>query len=138
MERIELGFPRDPQQFAFEKLEGRWMPLDPQLELEPLVVADLLYALEGLDASGLEPEDADPTALGLEPARVRVTLTGAGRELGRLELGDPQPNAELPARSSESARLWRVPGDLGEEVPLGVEMFWDRFARPVAAEPNAP
>ena len=138
VERIELGFPRDEQQFAFEKLEGRWMPLDPQLELEPLVVADLLYALEGLDASGLEPADADPLALGLEPARVRVTLTGAGRELGWLELGDPRPNAELPARSSESPRLWRVPGDLGEEVPLSVEKFWEGFARELAAEPNAP
>ena len=129
--RLELRFPREDLGYGFERDDSRWSADDEALSVDSLKLADLVYALESLDATAVEPEPHAPGPLGLEPARVRVTAFAAGgEELGWLELGDPDSERGLPARSSLSERVWRVPGELGEDVPLGLDVFRSDFAEP--------
>jgi hypothetical protein len=121
---LELSFPRENARQVLQRDEHTWKSGDPGLEVESLEVADLLFAIESLDATGIEEGPPDVARLGLEPPRVRVTArSAAGKELGWLELGDPDPEKGIAARSSAGPELWRVENKLGEDVPLGLDAF---------------
>jgi hypothetical protein len=142
---LELEFPREKATQRFEREGQTWKAQDPSLDVDTIEVADLVFALESLDAKGLEEGAVDLPRLGLEPPRVRVVARDAsGAELGWLELGDPDPERGLAARSSGGPEVWRVENKLGEDVPLGLEAFRNKFTRkpaepaPPAAESPAP
>lgn len=142
--RIELNFPREARAFAFVRGEEGWSVEGGEVEVDRFRIEDVLYAVRELDASGLEEGEPDEADLGLEPPRVHVLLRDeAGAELGWLELGDPDPERGLAARSSRSERIWRVRNDLGEDLPLGLEAFETHWVEPPeagapAAQPPAP
>jgi hypothetical protein len=133
---LELAFPRDQISYRFEREESTWKPEDPQLGVDSFKLSDLVFAIESLDARGLEEGETDLAKLGLAPPRVRVSARDAsGVELGWLELGDPDPQRGIAARSSAGSELWRVENDLGEEVPLGIDAFRNNFAEKPEPEP---
>jgi hypothetical protein len=69
---------------------------------------------------------------------VRVAARSkTGEELAWLELGDPDPERGLAARSSAGPEIWRVDNKLGEDVPLGLDAFRNRFGEKLA-DPPAP
>lgn len=140
--RIELEFPRDARRYRFVRDENRWTPEQALARsVESLRVDDVVYALRDLEATSLEPPSASGRLpeLGLDPPLVRVRLEAAdGQELGWLELAGPEPSAGIAARSSQSERIWRVRNDLGEDVPMGLAAFEDRFLRESAASPVSP
>ncbi len=132
---LELAFPRSGQSHRFERSGDDWKPVEPGLELRPLKLEDLVYAISSLEATGLEPASADKKALGLEPAAVTVrALDAKGAELGALSLGDPAAPAGVPALSSQHPEVWRVSNELGREVPLSAEAFQNAFVK--APEPT--
>ena len=131
---LELAFPRSGQSHRFERSGDDWKPVEPGLALRPLKLEDLVFAIASLEASGLEPASADKKALGLEPPAVTVrALDAKGAELGALSLGDPAAPAGVPALSSQHPEVWRVPNELGREVPLSAEAFQNAFVK--APEP---
>ena len=139
---LELAFPRSGQSHRFERSGDDWKPVEPGLELRPLKIEDLVFAISSLEASGLEPASADRKALGLEPPAVTVrALDAKGAELGLLSLGDPSAPAGVAALSSQHPEVWRVPNELGREVPLSAEAFQNAFVKapePAPAAPSAP
>jgi hypothetical protein len=136
VDRIVLSFPREGTRYAFRKREGRFQPEDPAIEVGSEKLDDVLFTVSDLDASAIVDQSPDLAALGLAPPRVRVGLEGANsEELGWIELGEPTADEGLPARSSRGERVWRVSNELGRELPLGEEAFWNSFAKRKAAEP---
>lgn len=125
--RVELSFPRTGVAYRFERRDNEWVPEDESMELKSFAIEDLLFAIRALDATALEPPGAVAEPLGLDPASVRVSCFDEGGGLrGWLELGDVSRRG-LPARSSQSDRIWRVAESVGEDVPLGAEAFENRF-----------
>lgn len=125
--RVELSFPRTGVAHRFERRDNEWVPEDGSMELKSFAIEDLLFAIRALDATALEPPSAVAEPLGLDPASVRVSCFDEGGGLrGWLELGDVSRRG-LPARSSQSDRIWRVAESVGEDVPLGAEAFENRF-----------
>jgi hypothetical protein len=136
---LELAFPRSGQSHRFERTGDDWKPVEPGLALRPLKLEDLVFALSSLEASGLEPAGADRKALGLEPPAVTIrALDAKGGELGALSLGDPAAPAGVPALSSQHPEVWRVPNELGREVPLTAEAFQNAFVKAPEPKPAAP
>jgi hypothetical protein len=126
--QLEFHFPRDDVSHSFVRDDDGWRPADEALTVDVAKLDDLMFALEELEASGLEGGDADRAALGLDPPVARVVaLDAAGTELGWLELGDPQAGVGTPALSSASDQLWFVVNDIAESVPLGREAFENRW-----------
>jgi len=123
--RLQLVFPRDDSELGFVKKDGKWNAEGSAFELRPFKLEDLSLALENVEAVALEAKDVDPKALGLDPARVRVTAFDSdGNELGWLELGDPGSDAQgLSARASTGPTIWRVDVQIGDDIPLGAEAF---------------
>ncbi len=125
--RIELHFPRADVLQSYGRSDAEWSPEGEAPELEPFRVEDLLLAVRSLDATGIERPDASPADFGLDPPSVRVSAFDAdGEVLGWLELGDILGES-LSARSSQSERIWQVASQLGEDLPLGLEAFQNRF-----------
>ncbi len=126
--RIELDFPRDSAAHSFVREDSKWVFEDAEAQVKSLSVEDVLYALEDLQATGVVEGSPDRAALGLDPPRVRVSVFDAsGAELGWLELGDPELNAGMGARSSANDRIWRVDNDVGVDIPLSLEAFRTNF-----------
>jgi hypothetical protein len=122
--RLELSFPRDDVTYAFVREDERWEPEDETVRVDSLQIEDLLFAIRGLTAEGLEERSLDVGEIGLDPPGVRVTVKDSdGNELAWVELGNPDVEQGMPARSSQTDRLWRVSNDLGEDVPLTLEAF---------------
>jgi hypothetical protein len=135
VERMELQFPRDDAAFGFIREEGRWTPEDPETRVDSLKLSDLVWAIRDLEAIGVVEASFDPARLGLDPPRVRVLLRdGEGGEIATLELGSPQFPDGLAARSTQGESIWRVDNDLGTDVPLGLEVFRNRWLEPEAEE----
>ena len=128
VQRIELSFPRHDAGYAFAREDGGWASEDPETRVESQKLDDLLWAIRDLEAIGLVEASVDPTDLGLDPPRVRVTLEGAdGEVFGELSLGNPQFPDGLAARSLQGESIWRVDNDLGRDVPIGLEAFRNRW-----------
>jgi len=135
--RIELDFPRDSAAHSFVREDSKWVPEDAEAQVKSLSVEDVLYALEDLQATSVVEGSSDRAALGLDPPRVRVSVFDASRaELGWLELGDPELNAGMGARSSANDRLWRVDNDVGVDIPLSLEAFRTNFLEEAEEEPE--
>jgi hypothetical protein len=127
VKRIELSFPTAGVAHRFERRDNEWVPEDESMELKSFAIEDLLFAIHAIDAIALEPPSAVADALGLDPASVRVTcFDESGGLVGWLELGGVSRGG-LAARSSQSDRIWRVAESVGEDVPLGLEAFENRF-----------
>ena len=125
--RIELRFPRADVLQSYGRSDGEWGPVGEAPELEPFTVEDLLFSVRSLDATAIERPDASPLDFGLDPPSVRVSAFAAdGELLGWLELGDILGES-LSARSSRSERIWQVASQLGEDLPLGLQAFQNRF-----------
>jgi hypothetical protein len=141
---LELAFPRTGQSHRFELSGNDWKPVEAGLELRPLKIEDLVFAIASLEATSLEPASADKKALGLDPPAVSLrALDDKGAELGALSLGDLSAPAGVPALSSQHPEVWRVPGELGRQIPLSAEAFQNAFVKPpepapAAAAPPAP
>lgn len=130
IDRVVLAFPRDDLRLAFVRGEQGWEPDGHEQQIDETRLEELVYALSDLDAVEIPAPDTQASALGLEPALLRVELADEdGAELGWLELGDPQPGTGIGARASQKQRLWFVDEALGEELPLGAESFRDRWLR---------
>jgi hypothetical protein len=130
VQQIVLAFPRESTTQQLRREQNKWVSQDAGFKLDSLKVSDLLYALEALDATGAEDGQLDKARLGFEPPSVRVSaLDESGKELGWLELGNPDPERGLAARASEAPeRIWRVDSTLGEDVPLSAEAYRSAFA----------
>ena len=141
---LELGFPRAGKSHRFERSGDEWKPVEAGLEVRPLKIEDLVFAIASLEASGLEPATADKKALGLDPPAVTLrALDDKGAELGALSLGDPAVPAGVPALSSQHPEVWRISSELGREIPFSAEAFQNAFVKPpepapAAAAPPAP
>jgi hypothetical protein len=119
-DRVELLFPRDGEQYVFVRdgTDAAWrLDRKDQKLMDPGKVEDLLFELYTLNATALV-EKPDRAALGLEPPAVRVSVSGAGKALGWLEIGDGTEEIGLAAASSQSDRTWRVRSDLKLSLPL--------------------
>jgi hypothetical protein len=129
--RIQIEFPREDASYGFVREEHEWKSEAAELEITSLSVADVLWAIEDLEATGIEEQSVIAAKIGLEPARVRVrAFDKNGEALGWLELGDPLKTGEaIAARSSQSDRIWRVQKEIGEDVPLGLEAFERNFLK---------
>lgn len=144
---IELAYPRSGATQRLKREGEVWKAEGAGVELLTDKVEELAYALEAVDATGLEEASLDRAQIGLEPALATVRAYDAkGALLGELELGDPDPDKGLPALSSQSPLVWRVTNDLGRELPLSPEAFQNLLVKspptpaPVpepAAEPAA-
>ena len=136
---LELAYPRTGESHRFALQASDWKPVEPGLEVRPLKIEDLFFAIASLDATGIEVPSADRKALGLEPPLVKlVAFDEKGAELGALSLGDASVDKGIPAVSSQNGDLWRVSNDLGQEVPLTPEAFKNQFQKPVAAAAQPP
>ncbi len=144
VERIVLGFPRDGSSYAFRRRDGRFEAEDGALEASSEKLDDLLFTLSDLEAASIVDRSPDLGALGLQPARVRVSFEGEGSAaLGWVELGEPSADEGLPARSSRGEGVWHISNELGREVPLGEEALFNagiaKRKQPAAArDPDAP
>lgn len=135
---LELAYPRTGQTHRFELSGSDWKATEKGVELRPLKVEDLLYAVASLDATGIESHGTDRKSLGLDPAVVTVrAFDDKGAEIGELSLGDASVDKGIPAASSQSGELWRVSNDLGKEVPLSPEAFTNQIVKK-PGEPAAP
>lgn len=145
---LEVSFPRDDRTYTFTRDDTTWSPRDESLEVASLKIDDIVFGLRDLQATGVEERSIPLDELGLEPALVRVSARDAqGSEFAWLELGDPDGDRGLAARSSQGETLWRVSNDLGRDVPLGLEAFENTWLEkepaaeapaPPAPDPNAP
>ena len=143
---LELAFPRGGQSHRLKREGEAWKSEEAGVELQPQKVEELVYALEAVDATGLEEASLDRNTIGLEPALAVVRAFDAkGTLLGELSFGDPHPDKGLPALSSQSPLVWRVANDIGREVPLSPEAFTNLLVKSapkpapaMPAEPNAP
>ncbi len=132
--RIELRFPRADAGSSYARSESEWVPEGGAPELAPFTLEDLLYAIRLLDATGIERPDALTADFGLDPPSLRVSAFAEEAELlGWLELGDILGES-LSARSSQSEQIWQVASSLGEDFPLGLEAFQNRFVAPAEEE----
>ena len=121
---LEIAFPRAGLTRRLKREGEAWKSDEATLELQPLKVEDLLYALAAVDATGLEEASSDRAKLGLEPALAVIrAYDEKGTLIGELAFGDPHPDRGLPALSSQSPIVWRVANDIGREVPLSPEAF---------------
>ena len=126
----ELSYPRTGATHRFELTDKEWKSTEPGVELQPLKVEDMLFAVASLDATGLEPADADRSALGLLPPVVTIrALDDKGQELGVLSLGNASPDKGIPAVSSQNVETWRISNDVGSQVPLSPEAFTNLFVK---------
>jgi hypothetical protein len=136
VKRVELDFPREGTKVALRAEGGRWRAEDPSLEVESLRIDDLLWALQDLDAMGIEETSFEPARLGFEPPTVRVVLRGeGGAELAWLELGQADGSGGIPARSSQGDAVWRLDPEIGRSVPLGLAAFRERWLAREEPEP---
>jgi hypothetical protein len=127
---LELVFPRTNVTHRFELENDDWKPVEANLELRPLKLEDLLYAISALDASALEPANADRKALGLDTPVVTLrALDEKNAVVGELSLGDASPDRGIPAISSQTSEVWRLSNNLGREVPLSPEAFANTFVK---------
>ncbi|MFI5314689.1 MAG: DUF4340 domain-containing protein [Myxococcota bacterium] len=132
---LELAYPRTGETHHFELVGSEWRAAETGIELQPLKVEDMLFAVASLDATGIEAAGADRKALGLDPPVVTLrALDDKGAELGVLSLGDASADKGIPATSSQSGELWRISNDVGKEVPLSPEAF----ANAIVKKPGAP
>jgi hypothetical protein len=126
--KADLRF-RDGTTYTYVREEDTWQPESEQTpEVDSLRVGDLIHAARRVEATGLEESSVVLSEVGLEPAGLRVTLRGEdGTELGWLELGDLSPDRGIVARSSQNERIWWLNEELGEDVPLSLDAFRNRF-----------
>jgi hypothetical protein len=121
---LELAFPRSGAAHRLKREGETWKAEEPGVELQPQKVEDLVFALEAVDATGLEEASLDRAQIGLEPALAVVrAFDENGELLASLSFGDPHPDRGLPALSSQSPLVWRVKNDIGRELPLSPEAF---------------
>lgn len=121
---FEVTYPRTGESHRFDLKGSDWKPAEAGLEVRPLKVEDALFAIASLDATGIEPPGADRKALGLDAAAVTLrAFDEKGAELGALSLGNASADKGLPAASSQNGEVWRVPNELGKEIPLTPEAF---------------
>jgi hypothetical protein len=138
---IELSYPRGGPTRRLKREGETWISEEPGVELQPGKAEDLAFALEAVDATGLEEASLDRAQVGLEPALAVVrALDDKGALLGEIRFGDPHPDRGLPALSSQSPLVWRVSNDIGRELPLSPEAFTNMLvkAAPTAAAPAEP
>jgi Domain of unknown function (DUF4340) len=136
---LELAYPRSGETHRFELSGSDWKAAEKGVELKPLKVEDLVFAVASLDATGIEAAGADRRSLGLDPPVVTVrALDDKGAELGVLSLGDASVEKGIPAASSQNGDVWRVSNDLGKQVPLSPEAFANQFVKKSAAPAAAP
>ncbi len=134
---LELGYPRTGETYRFELKGSDWKPVESGLEVRPLKIEDLFFAIASLDATGVEAPSADRKALGLDPPLVKLAaFDEKGTELGVLSLGDASVDKGIPAASSQHTELWRVSNDLGGQVPLTPEAFKNQFQKAAGAPPT--
>lgn len=125
--RIELRFPRANVVRSYGRSDSEWAPEGDAPALQPFRLEDLLFAIRSLDATGIEAADATPLDFGLDPPSLRASAFDTdGELLGWIELGDILGES-LSARSSQSERIWQVASQLGENLPLGLAAFQNRF-----------
>jgi hypothetical protein len=138
--KVELRFPRSEAAYSFSREKNEWKPDQEGVLVGSLRIEDILYAIRDLEAKGLEERSVALDGLGLDPPGVRVTVKDdEGKELGWLELGDPEAHAGIAARSSQSDRLWRIENEIGKDVPLTLEAFRNSFLeKPPAEEATEP
>lgn len=121
---IELAYPRSNETQRLKRDGEVWKAEEAGVELQADKVDELAYALEAVDATGLEEASLDRAQIGLEPAlAIARFFDEKGALLGELSFGDPHPDKGLPALSSQSPLVWRVTNDIGREVPLSPEAF---------------
>ncbi len=121
---LEFAFPRGGASHRLKRDGDVWKSEDAGVELQAQKVEELVYALEAVDATGLEEASLDRAQIGLEPALAIVrAFDDKGALLGELRFGDPHPEKGLPALSSQSPGVWRVTNDIGREMPLSPEAF---------------
>jgi len=141
---LELSFPRGGGSHRLKREGEAWISEEAGLELQAQKVEELVYALEAVDATGLEEASLDRAQIGLEPALAIVrAFDEKGALLGEIRFGDPHPDRGLPALSSQSPLVWRVANDIGREVPLSPEAFTNLLVKsapppPPPAEPATP
>jgi hypothetical protein len=151
---LELAFPRGGASHRLTRDGETWKSEEAGVELQPQKVEEFVYALEAVDATGLEEASLDRAQIGLEPALAIVrAYDEKGTLLGEISFGDPHPDKGLPALSTQSPLVWRVSNDIGREVPLSPEAFTNLLVKTAstppaptaaepatepAAEPNAP
>ncbi len=140
---LELAFPRSDKTHRLKREGEVWTSEDAGVELQEQNVEELVFALEAVDATGLEEASLDRAQIGLEPALAVVrAFDEKGELLGSLSFGDPHPEEGLPALSSQSPLVWRVANVIGREVPLSPEAFTNLLVKstpapaPAAVEPE--
>lgn len=124
IKRLELTFPRASASYAFRRQSDGWTPEREGVEVLSTRLEDVIYALSDLEAIGIEQGSVERAPLGLDPPRLRILLGDAeGETLAELELGDASAEQGMAAVSSTQAWVWRVAVELGEDVPLSLEVF---------------
>ncbi|MEX2206364.1 MAG: DUF4340 domain-containing protein [Myxococcota bacterium] len=136
---IELVYPRSGSTQRLKREGEVWKAEEAGVELQADKVEELAYALEAIDATGLEEASSDRAQIGLEPALATVrAYDEKGALLGELSFGDPHPDRGLPALSSQSPLVWRVTNDLGRELPLSPEAFRNMLVKSAPMPAPAP
>ena len=170
---LEIDFPRQQREFHFvESADSGWEPAAgpgpvagegstgseggvggqeaapeevPDRVIRSVRLEDVIQASEFIRATAVL-DAPDLKALGLDPPAVRIAYVRKdGRPIGWLELGTPEPQRGVPARSSVSERVWILSGDATERFPIDLETFEESWwAEPEPApeaggdEPDAP
>ncbi|MEE8557464.1 MAG: DUF4340 domain-containing protein [Myxococcota bacterium] len=126
---LEIRFPREDAAYVYLRDDFSWKPETEETpEFDALKAGDIVYAARKVVATGLEEGSVDLKGLGLDPPGVRVTFRDEeGAEIGWLELGDVTLEKGIIARSSQNDRIWWVKEEMGEDVPLSLDAFQNRF-----------
>jgi hypothetical protein len=131
---LELAFPRGGATPRLKREGEVWKSEEAGVELQEQKVEELVFALEAVDATGLEEASLDRAQIGLEPAlAVLRAFDEKGELLGSIAFGDPHPDEGLPALSSQSPLVWRVANEIGRELPLSPEAFTNLLVKSAPA-----
>lgn len=128
---LALTFSTDARTRVFEArlASGRWRSV-PEAVPEERVRA-MVTALSRLEATAIVADamgEAERAALGLEPPRVRVRVTGAqGEVLADVVFGLRQPDRGTLAMRADSPIVYRVDETVAHAVPTDAADFDARF-----------
>jgi hypothetical protein len=124
--RIEIE--RSDDQLSLARVDKvRWQaPTEHELKIKASKVEDLLNRLVWLRATGfLDQEQDNIAALGLDPARIRISLSDNEKQVTLL-LGNTEENKTVYAKSSELPGVAMVDANLIEGLPGNLRDLEDR------------
>ena len=147
-QRVDLFFQQaggDPVSIVAERQGGDWVS-SPE-SMDPDRILPMVSELSRLSASAILAESvgaAELVALELSPPNTILTVRGqlpdgagddaSAPKLAELRIGRVRGGEGVVAQREGDSIVYRLPIDVGEQLPLNLEAFRNRFLAPEAPE----